>query len=109
MGCQPALQGSDKELSDYSLAELAERHLGGTPGGAASPGSGPSAASNPSSGGTGSRDAPALGASPFVRMRRALDVSRQLGEVLAARLLGEGAGLPMETLEREMQVGPCPS
>lgn len=64
-----------------------------------SPASGPAAAGALSAvGGAG-------GAGPFQRMRRALEASRQLGEALAGKLLGEGVELPMETLEREMQVG----
>lgn len=64
------------------------------PAGAGSPAGGPA----PAGGG-------AARASPLQRMRRALDASRRLGEALAGRLLGDGVELPMETLEREMQVG----
>ena len=71
------LQGSDKELSDYSLAELAARHLGGMP-----PGSPADA--------------------PLARVRRALEASVALGEAMHARL--SEAQLPGEAMQREMTV-----
>jgi hypothetical protein len=100
------LQGGDKELNDYSLHELADRHLGGMPAGtgaaaATSPGSavaGPSAA-----GPAGGEGSAAAAVTPLQRMRRALEAAVALGEALHVRLAE--AQLPVEAMQREMQVG----
>ena len=100
-------QGGDKELTDYSLHELAGRHLGGMPAGTAaaaatSPGAataGPSVTALAGGGGA----AAAIGATPLQRMRRALEAAVALGEALHVRLAE--AQLPVEAMQREMQVG----
>ena len=109
-----SLQGGDKELSDYSLRELADRHLGGwpaaaaafAPGGGGPDGAGPAAAAwaaatggaSGSGGGTA-----AVTLAPLQRMRRALEVGLALAESLHVRLAE--ARLPLETMQREQQVG----
>ena len=98
------MQGSDKELECYGLAELAERHLGGLPQLAAAPAEGAaSGGGNPTAaaGGGGAGTAAAAGPSPLQRVRRALEAAVQLGEALHGRL----SALPMEVVQAEMQVG----
>lgn len=87
----------DKELSDYGLHELAERHIGGMPAVSTPPGGGSTAAAAAA----GPAVAPP-GSSPMQRMRRALQAAIALGEAVHVRLL-EG-GLPVEVMQREMQV-----
>lgn len=118
------LQGSDKELNDYSLAELAERHLGGMPPFADGSGASGTCDASPSgsadaggttatawasavagsegAGGRGGGAAVASGPSPLQRMRRALQVAVVLAEGLHERL--SEAQLPVETIRLEMQV-----
>ena len=77
-------------LSDYALADLADRHLGGIPAGA---GDGTAAG--------GSASASAGSGGPLWRMRRALEAAMALGETLHERLTA--AHLPVEAMQSEMQ------
>ena len=91
-------------MSSYGLHELAERHLGGMPAAHGPPPCGPpsgSAAAAAAAAAAGS-GAALPGASPLQRMRRALQAAIALGEAVHTRLL-EG-GLPMDAMQREMQV-----
>mgnify|MGYP001810642426 CR=1 FL=1 len=103
------LQGSEKELQDYSLAELADRHLGGMPPPcAASPVAGAGAQVGAAAAAwaavvVGGGSASVGATTPLTHMRQALEAAMRLGEALHARLVE--VALPPESMEREMQVG----
>jgi hypothetical protein len=101
------VQGGEKEITDYELWQLAERHLpaGGTPAAAAAPESapGPAVAAWDAAVGTGGGGGCGGGGRPLHRMRLALSAAVQLGDALYAQL--SGVQLPMEAAQLEMQVG----
>ncbi|KAL4854177.1 putative myosin light chain kinase [Chlorella vulgaris] len=99
------LQGGEKEITDYDLWQLAERHLpaGGTPAAAAAPdpAPGPAVAAWDAAVGTGGGGGGG-GGGPLHRMHLALSAAVQLGDALYAQL--SGVQVPMEAAQLEMQM-----